>query len=218
MYENSPINKAKTQLEEAQKRIEDIDKTLVYLDQILDAIQPRFEPGKLRIIFKEDRGVTVPMIIKMKGRGRRPTKIKMGQSTRNVRVSKNFKLISKQVKLVCRAAEDLMETRRSINLILGRLSAAIIGQASRQQKMLKIRLASLATLKGMDIDPMSVSLFLSNIADEKTKSSSDDLDWIYDEPTEESYFIGLDVYDESRLDPALRKVVNEVFALGEGES
>lgn len=213
MYEKSPVSKAKTQLEEAQKRIEDIDKTLVYLDQILDAIQPRYEVGKLRIIFKADRGVTVPFFIKMKGRGRRPAKVKTGQSTRNVRVSKNFKLISKQVKLVCRAAEDLMETRRNINLIVGRLSAAIMGQATRQQKIAKIRLASLAALKGMDIDPMSVSLFLSRIYDEQESDSLDDLDWVHDEQADESYFIGLGIYDESRLSPELKDVVDDVFSL-----
>lgn len=215
MYENSPVKKAEIQIQEAQKRVEEIDKTLVYLDQILDAIQPRFEAGKIRIVFRKDRGVMLPSIIKMQGRGKRPTKVKAGHSTRNVKVTRNFREVAAQVKLVCRAAEDLMETRRNINAIAGRLTSAIIGQQSRHTKLMKITLASLGALRGMSIEPMAVSTFLEQSEQGlEAPLSQLDEDWIYDSLETGYHFDGLSIYDENRLPtPELREIVSEIFAL-----
>lgn len=213
--QQTPYKKALEAVNEAGQAISLIDETLVYLDQILDDLQPHFEAGKIRIIFRRLYGQDVPVFIKTGQPGKRYKQITVGQAAKNVRRTKTFQKYAAQVRAVCVQGEKLLEVRRSINAALGNLTASIKGRGQQFINIQEVTLAALLTLNAMGVSKKTVEehsregdKFKSHINNE---NAQDDY-WIED-GVQHEHKLGIENFDDSELSEAHKQLVEKVFGI-----
>lgn len=109
------------------KMVERIDAALFDVDAYMDALQPKWESGRMRVLFVNSRGERVPELRTM-FRARSETgwhsrRVTKGWATRTLKRSGPFEQNYEAVKALCAAAEALIAERSKLMVRLRSMSA-----------------------------------------------------------------------------------------------
>lgn len=107
--------------------VEKIDTALLDVDSYMDALQPKWESGRLRVLFIDAKGEKVPELRSMYRTrsisGWHSKRVTKGWGTRSLKRTGEFEQNYKAVKALCSAAESLIAERSHLMVRLRSLSS-----------------------------------------------------------------------------------------------